>query len=61
MKVKGIIWLGTRTHRFEQMTDFCRDLLGLSQTLLEPGLQSLIYPTGTGLKSLVPKNPRTNS
>src|SRR5439155_22956046 len=37
MKIKGIIWLGTRTDHFEQMTDFCRDLLGLKQTLLEPG------------------------
>ena len=41
MKVKGIVWLGTRTDRFEQMTDFCRDLLGLSQKLLEPGFAVL--------------------
>ena len=46
MKVKGIVWLGTRTDRFEQMNDFCRDLLGLSQKLLEPGFAVYELPNG---------------
>ena len=46
MKVKGIVWLGTRTDRFEQMKDFCRDLLGLSQKLLEPGFAVYELPNG---------------
>lgn len=46
MKVKGIVWLGTRTDRFEQMTDFCRDMLGLSQRLIEPGFAVFEMPNG---------------
>jgi hypothetical protein len=46
MKVKGIIWLGTRTDRFEQMTDFCRDSLGLSQSSIEPGFAVFTLPNG---------------
>ena len=46
MKVKGIVWLGTRTDRFEQMNDFCRELLGLSQKLLEPGFAVYELPNG---------------
>jgi hypothetical protein len=46
MKIKGIIWLGTRTNRFDQMSDFCRDVLGLSQTLLEPSFAVFNLPNG---------------
>lgn len=46
MKIKGIVWLGTRTHRFDQMTDFCRNLLGLSQRMLEPGFAVFEMPNG---------------
>lgn len=46
MKIKGIVWLGTRTDRFEQMTDFCRDLMGLSQRSLEPGFAVFEMPNG---------------
>ena len=46
MKVKGIVWLGTRTDRFEQMNEFCRDLMGLSQRLLEPGFAVYELPNG---------------
>lgn len=46
MKVKGIVWLGTRTDRFEQMNDFCRDLLGMSQKFLEPGFAVYELPNG---------------
>ena len=46
MKIKGIVWLGTRTDHFEQMTDFCRDVLGLSQTFIEPGFAIFDMPNG---------------
>jgi hypothetical protein len=46
MKTKGIIWLGTRTEHFDQMTDFCRDLLGLTQTFIEPGFAIFDMPNG---------------
>ena len=46
MKIKGIVCLGTRTDQFDQMTDFCRNLLGLSQKLLEPGFAVFEMPNG---------------
>src|SRR4026208_666749 len=46
MRIKGIVWLGTRTADFEQMTDFCRDLLGLSQRTIEPGFAVFELPNG---------------
>jgi hypothetical protein len=46
MKAKGIVWLGTRTEHFEQMTDFCRSLLGMSQRLLQPGFAVFELPNG---------------
>ena len=30
MRVKGIVWLGTRTERFDEMRDFFLDLTGVS-------------------------------
>lgn len=46
MKIKGIVWLGTRTDRFEEMTAFCRNLMGLSQRMLEPGFAVFELPNG---------------
>ena len=54
MKIKGIVWLGTRTERFEQMTGFCRDLLGLSQRLLQPGFAVFEMPNGDVLEVFSP-------
>lgn len=54
MKIKGIIWLGTRTDHFAQMTAFCRDLLGLQQTLLEPGFAIFDMPNGDRLEVFGP-------
>jgi hypothetical protein len=50
MKIKGIIWLGTRTDQFDQMTDFCRNILGLSQTCIEPGFAVFEMPNGDQLE-----------
>jgi catechol 2,3-dioxygenase-like lactoylglutathione lyase family enzyme len=37
MKIRGIVWLGTRTEHFEEMVAFCREVMGLAQSHLEPG------------------------
>ena len=57
MKIKGIVWLGTRTAQFEQMTNFCRDVMGLSQTLLEPGFAIFDLPNGDRLEVFGPQQP----
>ena len=46
MKIKGIVWLGTRTNNFEQMSDFCRNVLELSQTSVQPGFDIFEMPNG---------------
>ena len=57
MKIKGIVWLGTRTAQFEQMTNFCRDVMGLSQTFLEPGFAIFDLPNGDRLEVFGPQQP----
>lgn len=57
MKIKGIVWLGTRTERFDQMAGFCRDLLGLSQRLLEPGFAVFEMPNGDVFELFGPQQP----
>lgn len=46
MKIKGIVWLGTRTARFEQMNEFCSNVLGLSETSNDSGLAVFQLPDG---------------
>ena len=55
MKVKGIIWLGTRTDHFEQMTDFCQDVMGLTQASIEPGFAVFDMPNGDRLEVFGPQ------
>lgn len=46
MKVKGLVWLGTRTAQFEPMLTFCQNVLGLTSASLEPGFAVLDMPNG---------------
>ncbi len=46
MKVKGLIWSGTRTKDFEPMLAFCRDVLGMSPAHLRRNFASLDMPNG---------------
>ena len=44
MKVKRLSWLGTRTERYDEMTAFVRDVLGLSLVHEEPGFAMFQLP-----------------
>jgi hypothetical protein len=57
MKVKGLVWLGTRTTEFDPMLHFCQDLLGLSPTHLEPGFAVLDMPNGDRMEIFGPASP----
>jgi catechol 2,3-dioxygenase-like lactoylglutathione lyase family enzyme len=46
MNVKGIIWLGTRTSRFESMLKLYRDVMGMTVTKQEPGFVVMDLPNG---------------
>jgi catechol 2,3-dioxygenase-like lactoylglutathione lyase family enzyme len=46
MKVKGIVWLGTRTKSFEPMRSFCVDALGMTPVYDEDQFAVLDLPNG---------------
>ncbi len=46
MKVKGIVWLGTRTSNFDAMLNLYRDVMGLPVTHDEPGFVVMELPNG---------------
>jgi catechol 2,3-dioxygenase-like lactoylglutathione lyase family enzyme len=46
MKVKGLIWLGTRTSNFDAMVNLFQNIMGLETTHQEPGFAVLDLPNG---------------
>jgi len=46
MKVKGLIWLGTRTSRFDEMLNLYHNVMGISVTHQEPGFVVMDLPNG---------------
>ena len=54
MKVKGLVWLGTRTAQFQPMLDFCQNVLGLAPIHIEPGFAVLDMLNGDRLEIFGP-------
>jgi catechol 2,3-dioxygenase-like lactoylglutathione lyase family enzyme len=46
MKIKELVWIGTRTEHFEAMLDFCQNVMGLTPAFVEPGFAALDMPNG---------------
>lgn len=46
MKVKALVWIGTRTEKFGEMLDFCQNVLGLKPAVVKPGFAALDMPNG---------------
>jgi catechol 2,3-dioxygenase-like lactoylglutathione lyase family enzyme len=46
MELKGVVWLGTRTSRFDEMTEFAQEVLGLKTKHREDGLAMYELPGG---------------
>ena len=46
MKVKGLIWLGTRTSKFDEMRNFYQNMMGLDTVHQEPGFVVMDLPNG---------------
>ena len=46
MKVKGIVWLGTRTLKFDAMLHLYQNVMGMTLTHQEPGFVVLDLPNG---------------
>jgi len=46
MKVKAIIWLGTRTSKFDEMQNLYHNIMGLDIVYQEPGFVVMDLPNG---------------
>lgn len=46
MELKGVVWLGTRTRRFDEMVSFAQNVLGLSPARSGEGLAAFTLPGG---------------
>ena len=46
MKVKGIVWLGTRTSKFDAMVNLYQNIMGLPISHQEPGFAVMDLPNG---------------
>jgi catechol 2,3-dioxygenase-like lactoylglutathione lyase family enzyme len=54
MKVKGLIWLGTKTDRFADMARFYEEVLGLRPTIKEPDFAVYRLPGGEAVELFGP-------
>src|SRR2546421_8571224 len=57
MQVKGIVWLGTRTPRFDEMVRFAEEVLGLRVDLREKGLAVCGLPSGDAFEIFDEEHP----
>jgi len=46
MKIKGIVWLGTRTSKFDEMQNLYHNIMGLDIAYQEPGFVVMDLPNG---------------
>jgi hypothetical protein len=46
MKIKELVWIGTRTEHFGAMLNFCQNVMGLTPAFIEPGFAALDMPNG---------------
>jgi catechol 2,3-dioxygenase-like lactoylglutathione lyase family enzyme len=57
MELKGVVWLGTRTARFDEMVAFAEEVLGLERRRGEDGLVAFELPDGDTFEVFGPKHP----
>src|SRR2546422_3666371 len=57
MQAKGIVWLGTRTPRFEEMVTFTEGVLGLRARLRAKGLAVFELPNGDAFEIFDEEHP----
>ena len=57
MELKGIVWLGTRTSRFDEMVAFAENVLGLTRKHVEPGFVVFALPNGDTVEVFDDQHP----
>jgi hypothetical protein len=50
MRIKGLVWLGTRTERFDEMCAFLRAITGVAPLIDEPGFAVFDLASGDRLE-----------
>jgi catechol 2,3-dioxygenase-like lactoylglutathione lyase family enzyme len=55
MKVKGLVWLGLRTDKFEETIKLFRDVMGMEQVRDEPEIVGLKMADGTEMEIYRPE------
>jgi catechol 2,3-dioxygenase-like lactoylglutathione lyase family enzyme len=56
MKIRGIVWLGTRTAQFDEMAAFAQDVLGLTARHREDGLAIFALENGDTFELFDPQH-----
>ena len=57
MELKGIVWLGTRTAKFDEMSEFAENVLGLERKHREDGLAVYTLPDGDTFEIFDERHP----
>jgi catechol 2,3-dioxygenase-like lactoylglutathione lyase family enzyme len=57
VELKGVVWLGTRTTRFDEMVVFAEEVLGLERRRGEDGLAVFALPDGDTFEVFDPRHP----
>jgi catechol 2,3-dioxygenase-like lactoylglutathione lyase family enzyme len=56
MELRGLVWLGTRTERFDEMVAFAEQVLGLERKRGEDGLAVFDLPDGGSFEVFDPRH-----
>ena len=57
MKIKGIVWLGTRASNFDAMVNLYQNIMGLDIIHQEPGVVVMDLPNGDRLEVFGEESP----
>ena len=57
VELRGVVWLGTRTARFDEMNEFAQNVLGLTPKPTEDGLAVYMLPDGSTFEVFDPRHP----
>jgi catechol 2,3-dioxygenase-like lactoylglutathione lyase family enzyme len=57
VELKGLVWLGTRTSRFNEMVAFAENVLGLTRKHTEPGFVVFSLPNGDTVEVFDDQHP----
>ena len=57
--VKGIVYVGVKTDKFDELCKFYSETLGLSKDHFEPGFATFLLPDGSKIEVYGPNDPNS--